>query len=372
MVRLKNCTIPEFKNSVKDKRIIVFGAGMMGQFSIDSLEIMDQVEFVVDNDKQKQGRVLKTDKDEFIIISIEELKGKLEALSELNLAILVTPSATMKEIVEQLDSIELLDGTECYLFALLRQSFEVDNRLVFYRSDYEIPKIIHYFWVGGNPIPDNLKQYIDTWKEHCPDYEIIQWNENNYDFSKNSYMKEAYEAKQWAFAPDYARLDVIYNEGGIYFDTDVELLRSPDPLRYCKAFFGFTDSVHIGIGIGFGAIPRMDIIKDMRDYYEDKSFYNSDGTININPSVFYQNPIFKRYGFIVNNNKYQTKDGIVIYPNEVMSPYGCNNYSGRLPEIRESTISIHHNQGSWIAEDKKESKRRQSSLFSRIEGVVTC
>ena len=93
-----------------------------------------------------------------------------------------------------------------------------------------IPKKIHYCWFGGNPMPEKDKKCIESWKRYCPDYEIIRWDESNYDVSKNRYMKEAYEEKKWGFVPDYARLDIIYNEGGIYLDTDVELVKNLDDL----------------------------------------------------------------------------------------------------------------------------------------------
>ena len=89
-----------------------------------------------------------------------------------------------------------------------------------------IPKIIHYCWVGGKPKPQSVLYCIESWKRCCPDYEIREWNESNYDFTKNEYMRQAYEAKKWGFVPDYARLDIVYEYGGIYLDTDVEMLRS--------------------------------------------------------------------------------------------------------------------------------------------------
>lgn len=103
-----------------------------------------------------------------------------------------------------------------------------------------IPKKIHYFWVGDKPMPEKNKACIESWKKFCPDYEIIEWNESNYDFSVCKYMAQAYEAKLWGFVPDYARLDIIYQKSGIYLDTDVELLQSLDNLLNCKAFLGFS------------------------------------------------------------------------------------------------------------------------------------
>ena len=102
-----------------------------------------------------------------------------------------------------------------------------------------IPKVIHYCWFGGNPLPDEAKRCIDSWKKYCPDYKIIEWNESNYDVNSNEYMKAAYNEKKWAFVSDYARVDVVYRYGGIYMDTDVELIKPLDkflyqsPYQYC-------------------------------------------------------------------------------------------------------------------------------------------
>ena len=100
-----------------------------------------------------------------------------------------------------------------------------------------IPKKIHYCWVGGTAKPKSVQYCIDSWKKYCPDYEIIEWNEDNYDFSKNRYMKEAYDNKKWGFVPDYARLDIIYQHGGIYMDTDVEMVANLDDLLEYEGFF---------------------------------------------------------------------------------------------------------------------------------------
>ena len=126
-----------------------------------------------------------------------------------------------------------------------------------------IPKIIHYCWFGGNEIPENDKKCIESWKKYCPDYKIIRWDESNYDYKKNSYMREAYEAKKWGFVPDYARLDIIYNYGGIYLDTDVELLKSLDEILDCEGFFGFESENLVNLGLGFGAVKGNEIIRDM-------------------------------------------------------------------------------------------------------------
>src|SRR5699024_3155952 len=120
-----------------------------------------------------------------------------------------------------------------------------------------IPKIIHYCWFGGNPLPEKEQKCIASWRKYCPDYEIIEWNENNFDINQNMYIKQAADEKRWAFVSDFARLDVIYRFGGIYLDTDVEIIRNLDPLLRNKAFVGIDnvtgEEYSINTGLGFGA-----------------------------------------------------------------------------------------------------------------------
>ena len=108
-----------------------------------------------------------------------------------------------------------------------------------------IPKIIHYCWFGGAELPEKDRKCIESWKKFCPDYQIIEWNENNYDVTKNTYMYQAYQAKKWGFVPDYARLDIIYQHGGIYLDTDVELVKNLDSLLENDAFMGFVSPLTV-------------------------------------------------------------------------------------------------------------------------------
>ena len=116
-----------------------------------------------------------------------------------------------------------------------------------------IPKVIHYCWFGRNELPEKHKEYIATWKKYCPDYEIVEWNEDNFDVSCNQYCAEAYSAKKWAFVSDYARLKIIYDNGGIYFDTDVEVIKNMSPLVFNDiGFLGFQNSMEITTGLGFG------------------------------------------------------------------------------------------------------------------------
>ena len=116
-----------------------------------------------------------------------------------------------------------------------------------------IPKKIHYCWFGGNPLPELAIKCLESWKKYCPDYEIIEWNETNFNLDSCEYVREAYQAKKWAFVSDYARLKVVYDNGGIYLDTDVELIKSLDRLLKNKSFFGTETTGVVATGLGFGA-----------------------------------------------------------------------------------------------------------------------
>ena len=171
-----------------------------------------------------------------------------------------------------------------------------------------IPKIIHYCWVGNSPKPKSVLYCIESWRKYCPGYEIREWNESNYDFSKNGYMKQAYEAKKWGFVPDYARLDIIYKYGGIYLDTDVELIKSLDELLNQTAFMGFENTgdgeFFVNCGHGFGAEPHNKIIGAARNLYDHIQFINDDNTYNLLPSPHYTTQIFVQAKFINQNVQY--------------------------------------------------------------------
>lgn len=214
-----------------------------------------------------------------------------------------------------------------------------------------IPKKIHYCWFGGAPLDELALSCINSWKKYCPDYEIIQWNEMNYDINKNKYMKEAYRAKKWGFVPDYARLDIIYEHGGVYLDTDVEIIRSLDDLIENDAFAGLEGPGRVALGLGFGATKGFEPIKDLRDMYENLSFINDDGSLNLIPSPVIQSAKFKDWG-LSDQNTNQKINGFMIYKKSVMCPKDYD--TGRI-RITKDTYMIHHYNASWKSEELKES-----------------
>lgn len=358
MVKLVDCTIGEFRENTKDKKIVVFGAGIFGEYSISALNLSERIIAVVDNNKNKMEMTDPVSQTSYPVVDIKMLSKIVQSYPDDELAIIVTPAAAMADIVEQLDSIRAVNGMDCYILGLLRQKVDESDNFSFYTGKEEIPKVIHYFWIGSKEIPDELKRYIGTWEKCCSDYCVRKWDDSNYDFTKNKYMKEAYENRMWGFATDYARLDVIYENGGIYLDTDVELIKSLDKLRKCNAFFAFANTIEVSTGIGFGAIPHHPIIKAMMAEYNQKSFYNKDGTINKRLCSFYQNPVLSNWGFDPFSGKYQERNGVVIYPSEVLSPYGDSiiGYRNDIKEYSDLTIGIHRNYASWIGEGVKDKK----------------
>lgn len=211
-----------------------------------------------------------------------------------------------------------------------------------------IPKIIHYCWFGGNPLPESAQKCIASWEKFFPDYEIKEWNESNFDISCCTYVQEAYKAKKWAFVSDYARFWILYNEGGIYFDTDVEVIREFDDIVVHGSFIGCETSLNgsIGInpGLGLGVVAHLPLLKEILDYYQTLHFIKENGELNTATTV-----VDNTTAIILKHdwkpiNKIQSVADISIYPPEYFCP--IDNITGII-EITENTHSIHHYTASW-------------------------
>lgn len=207
-----------------------------------------------------------------------------------------------------------------------------------------IPKIIHYCWFGGDK-PEEFLKYINGWKKLCPDYEIIEWNENNLDIQKHPFAKAAYKEKKWAFVSDYVRFFVLHKYGGIYLDTDIELIKRLDSLLDNKAFVGF--EVH-GVATGvIGSEPGNPIIYEILKAYDRTNFYLDNGKLNLLTSPdYFTNEILKD-GF-VRENRTQQLQNIIVYPSEYFYPYSTMTFE---TNITNNTYAIHHYAGTWL--DKK-------------------
>lgn len=205
-----------------------------------------------------------------------------------------------------------------------------------------IPKTIHYCWFGKNAKPILAEKCIESWKKYCPDYKFIEWNEDNFDINSNQYVSEAYQAKKWAFVTDYVRLWALYNFGGIYMDTDVEVLRPLDPFLHHKAFSGFENSTQISTGI-MASEKGFKIFQELLQYYETAHFIMPDGSLDLTTNVVTITNQMSKHGFR-QNNKYQVLDGYAFYPNNIFCPE-LNRLHDK--EYMKDTATIHHFAGSW-------------------------
>lgn len=236
-----------------------------------------------------------------------------------------------------------------------------------------IPKVIHYCWFGGNAIPDNLQQCIDSWQRIMPDYEIIRWDENNYDVNKCEYIKEAYEEKKWAFVSDFARLDICYTYGGIYLDTDVEVIKSFDDLLTLDGFCGMEIGKQklpneANVGLALGMRKGLEMGRILRDDYLLRHFRMQDGTLDLTPCPTIQTKTLIKYGLKLNNNT-QVINDFTVFPTEYFCP--MNQYTGEI-KITSQTYSIHHYFGSWNspADQRRRELRMKYSGYGKVGSEI--
>jgi hypothetical protein len=212
-----------------------------------------------------------------------------------------------------------------------------------------IPKIIHYCWFGHNPLPESAQKCIASWRKFLPNYEIKEWNEDNFDVNIIPYTKEAYAEKKYAFVSDYARFWILYKYGGLYFDTDVEVIKPLDDIIARGPFMGIEVAAKennypkVAPGLGLGASPMMNLYKLLLDKYETLRFINEDGSHNKKTIVIYNSEVLQEQGLLP-VNVLQKVAGVYIYPADFFNP--LDSLTGKL-ELTENTRSIHWYMNSW-------------------------
>ena len=222
-----------------------------------------------------------------------------------------------------------------------------------------IPKIIHFVWVGGKPLTPLAQKCIASWKKFCPDYEIKRWDESNFDINENEYCKQAYESKKWAFVSDYIRVKVLYEYGGVYMDTDVEVIKPIDEFLVHKAFSGYESNNTIPTGI-MASEKNGKWVKLLLDDYKDKKFINDDGSLNTQTNVFYITKITKEnYPDMALNNSFTDIKDVVFYPSEYFCPVSSVTNKKRLTK---NTHTIHWFAGSWLNPKQKRKQRMKRFL----------
>lgn len=222
-----------------------------------------------------------------------------------------------------------------------------------------IPKVIHYCWFGHNPLPEFAQKCIASWRKFLPDYEIKEWNEDNFDVNMVPYTAEAYKCKKYAFVSDFARFWILYNYGGIYFDTDVEVIRSIDDIIANGAFMGVetpvkkkNDILTVAPGLGIGAEPNMDFYQQLLSYYTELHFVDKNGNLLQTTVVQHTTSLLQKAG-LKPINEIQKVSGIWIYPAEYFNPI---NITTKHIHIRKNSRTIHHYTATWV-DDRKRRKR---------------
>ena len=210
-----------------------------------------------------------------------------------------------------------------------------------------IPKIIHYIWLGGKPLPKIAEKCIASWKKYCPDYEIKRWDESNLNINQYKYAKDAYDAKRYAFASDVMRFDVLYKYGGVYVDIDVEILNKIDDLLNNKSFTGFEKTDIVAPGLIYGANQGDDLCKQMLEYYSNANFAQDIDNGETVCTIFTK--MLKKYGLVLNGGT-QVLPQITVYSREWFCPI---NVITNRKKITKNTRTIHWYNASWYTPKQK-------------------
>lgn len=226
-----------------------------------------------------------------------------------------------------------------------------------------IPKIIHYCWFGGKPKPELAQKCIRSWKKFCPDYEIREWNEDNFDISQApDYVQQAYAQKRWAFVSDYVRLHALTKTGGIYMDTDVEVIKPLDPYLHHEAFAGFEHPERVQTGL-LACRKDFPLFLEFMAYYDTASFLQPDGTPDVTTNVEILSKLCLQKGMVCNDS-FQEVAGLTLYPREVFCPVDFDTM--KLKKTRK-TVTIHWFSGSWHTEEELEAMRQEKLQQRREE-----
>lgn len=232
-----------------------------------------------------------------------------------------------------------------------------------------IPKVIHYCWFGGHELPESANRCIQSWKKFLPDYEIKEWNESNFNVHCCAYVEQAYEKGKWAFVSDFARFWILFHEGGVYFDTDVELIKSLQPILDKGPFFGVEkgETLMVAPGLGMAAYPDMPFYRDVINDYKGDHFTNEAGEMNLTTVVERTTSLLKQRGLDSLELNHGTKvDDIFIYPPDYFCPL---DFQTGILTITPITYSIHHYDGSWITEEQR---RKQMLKYQYYRALSKC
>ncbi len=340
-----NWSIDQLKDQMRARKIICYGAGMVAhhvETVFSKYDLLKDVLFFVDRDKKKINTKICLAGNSYEVKSVSQLYDQ-----KYRDAILMITCEDYQSVLHTLSKdVRVLIRDACaypHINNGLIHSAITQDCIPLEKNEYKIPAKIHYCWFGGKDIPEEHRRYIEGWKKLCPEYEFYFWNENNYDVSQCRYTAEAYEKRYYAFVTDYVRMDVMYKQGGIYFDTDVELIRKIDSLRGYEAFFTYGKWPAVNSGSGFGAAAGNQLIREMRDIpRRTMPFLREDGECNKTTNCFYETETMKRWGFQMDFST-QIREGILLLSPRYFPP---SNYLENN-NIPDGAIALHRDAGSW-------------------------
>lgn len=338
-------TFQEFLDFTKNKKVIAFGAGnFLKVINTNYPELMleEKIEYIIDNNVCEENKFFQLGKKKILIKQVENIINE----DKEKLLILLASCNYEWEMYEQLQQYEQLKDVPFFAIPLMIGMHKDTSDVYIKQGKQVIEKKIHCFWFSGETKPKEYQECLDSWKRVCPEYEIIEWNTENYDVTKHPYMYAAYKKRKWAFVSDYARLDTIYQYGGIYLDLDVELIRSLDDLLANEFFIGFEGLRHIEAA-AFGAKKNSDVIREMLECYNGLEYDNNCTILNMQP--VYLTELMRKKGFRMDGT-YQSREGVTIYPKDFFSP--INWVSGTL-EATEWTYGIHRCNLGWHTEKQR-------------------
>ena len=272
-----------------------------------------------------------------------DMRHRLETLPS-NTVVLIT-TRHYKRDFEQLKDLD----NDCYiLYYAERGAYIADYQLPSIKGrKRKIPKKLHYIWFGGQPMPARYQTYIDGWKKQHPDWEIVRWDESNYDVGKHPFIRAAYDKQQWAFASDWARLDLLYTHGGVYLDGDMEVFKPLDRFLYDDMFFGIVEHVDCMVYQfqAMGAKKGCPLVKTLLHMYDGLVTQVEDGSFSFLALEAEVVPkIMETYGF-ESANTMQLVNGVRLYPQDVLTP---SDWACMFHAYSHRTHAIHHSGGAWF------------------------
>lgn len=358
---LLNCGLDEIVNQVGDSRIIFFGCGSWLKVvnHTELMKLADNFCYAIDNDLSQ---------DEIRLGNITlPIYSPSKVLEETKCVIILSSPVYMYEMYQQLQAMSLNEDIVCYAFPFMQMVTEnkVDasllNEVVNNTIEKKIPKIIHSFWFSGDEKPDSYQKCVDTWKRILTDYEIIEWNKNNYDWHKHPFVERAIELEAWAYASDYARLDVLNNYGGIYLDMDVEVFKKFDDLLGNEAILSFSNHVLIDLAV-IGSKKENVLIKKLLRLYDDVKLpiKKNEFTRFFQPS--YVRECLANDGIIMDGSLQKIKNA-TVFPCEFFMPMDAVLFSDY--KRTENTYCVHYDNFGWSfsKDSKREKKIRDNNLL---------